>query len=415
MWSEVLMRKAGNTIKMTIWKDLARTGICILALVMLLGVSACSNSQQKSGQDSKTAEGTKTISSGLILGLAKEKGADTTSPMEIQPAEYRTLWVRHSGSAVVSEEKKGYILTPYKDKFWILENRGFNLSAPGLQPGGSGSVFSKYGSYYNFSNIISYLAGEKGAYLYTEESFKKKYLHSGEGYIGENYKTGLERLVFAGNKYACVINDYYETGGGSYQAGKNEIMLFDIDSLGILENRNNSIRLVDLLDGAARDKLNEYPDKYNKVLDTGSNFREEQLADIQNLSLGRAEGKWQVRVPLFKKYEHYGNGCTSYTVSSYFESDIVLPRDIISHDTLCIDWNTIKQKIPQARDAVSSPEKDMLAVLTPSELLIYTDPEKGMEKPALSIAVDSSESIVLNQWATGEYVDIWDKVVSGLH
>jgi len=52
--------------------------------------------------------------------------------------------------------------------------------------------------------------------LNTTETFKKKFLHEQEGYLGEGYKLQVEWLWYVGNNYTCVMDYYYETGGGSY-------------------------------------------------------------------------------------------------------------------------------------------------------------------------------------------------------
>jgi len=44
--------------------------------------------------------------------------------------------------------------------------------------------------------------------------------------------------------------------------------------------------------------------------------------------------------------------------------------------------------------------------------LVFNDPEKGLENPSLSIDVDKNESIILNQWSTGAYVEKWNKTLS---
>lgn len=115
---------------------------------------------------------------------------------------------------------------------------------------------------------------------------------------------------------------------------------------------------------------------------------------------------------MYNKYYHDGNGSSYKHITGFINTDIKLPNSITSSDTLCIDWDIIKQQIPEAKDAVSSPNKDLLAVLTSKGLLIYANPEKGLEKPSLSIPADIDESIILNQWATGDFVEKWSKLLS---
>jgi len=352
--------------------------------------------------------------SGLLLGLSNDKEAGTKlNPMDRNTDGYRTLWIRQSGGGLVSTEKQDHIVDPYKDEFWMLENNTFNFSEKNDKPVENGDIYTCYNFNYNFKNIISHPAGKKSTDLFTIESFKKKYLEE-EGDMGKIFKAGVEWLTYAGNNYACIMDYYYQTGGGSYRSAYNDIKLYNIESLGNINSRSSNVKLIDLLDEKEKDKLKEYAPKYNKTIYKDMISEEKLLADIDILFLKRKNGSWTVQVPLFYKFNHYGNGSSWYYLTEYVECDIKLPGAITSHDTLCLDWNTIRQKIPQAKDAVSSPEKDMLAVLTPEELLIFLDPEKGINKPALKIAVDNNESIILNQWATGSYVAKWDKIISTL-
>lgn len=273
-------------------------------------------------------------------------------------------------------------------------------------------IFSDFSSYYNFSNIVSHPANTSMSNLFTPDTFKKKYLNAKEGSIGEAYKLQTQRIYYAGNNYASIMTNYFDTGGGTYKSSYDDFKMHEIGTLSNLDGLDNSETLFNLLDKSEQLKLKGYSQKYDKNISSDEYTKVDQLIDSKNLQLFRKEGKWQVSIPLFNVYQHNGNGSNGRTVEKYINTDIELPTKITSYDSLCIDWNEIKQKIPQAKDAVSSPNYDMLTVLTPSKLLVFKNPKLGIDKPSLSIDVDENESIILNQWATGEYVDKWTKLIS---
>lgn len=375
-----------------------------------------SNSEAVSTSNKNEMDESFKINSGLLIGLAKNNEIDTmASPLKKLANDYRTLWIHQEHNKIIYTEKKGEIVTPYKDGFYKLSNNKFFMSDPSSnsenQPDEDWDIIRNFKSYYIFSNVVSHPADKPMKNLFTPETFKNKYLDTKEGIVNA-YKSKVEWLWYVGNNYVGVKDFYYDTGGGTYQSGKNEIKLYGLESLVDLDGRENNVALADLLDGYEKAKLQEYPNKYNKVISSEGMLNSEQTVDINNLLLSRKDGKWQVLIPLYRVSHHNGNGSNGRVIEEYINTDIRLPKTITSHDDLCTSWDRIMEKIPQAKDAVSSPNNDVLAVLTPTKLLIYSNPLNGIDKPSLSIDVDSDERIILNQWSTGEYVDKWNMQIN---
>ncbi len=398
--------------KMTKLKCLS---VIFLGLFLVVG---CQN--QQSNSQNGTQQAIKSdINSGLLLGLAKDSDVNQElSAFAKKPGEYKTLWIYQNGSELTCLEKPEGIITPVKDNLWKLENNKFHLSEANdtVDPANIAEedLFSKYNFYYDTSNIVSHLAGEKAQDLYTTESFKKQFKIGVEGEIN-SYQAGMEWLLFVGNKYASILDFQYQTGGGSFNSSFYDLKLCKISSLNNLENRRNShVRLFNLLAKDEQEKLLALASKYDKIITSEEMYTEEQYLGFEKLTLKRQEGKWLVQAPLYISSSHSGNGSQGAYIKEFISTDINAPEILTSHDTLCIDWETIKQKIPQAKDAVSSPNNDLLAVLTAEELLIYAHPSEEMEKPDLSIPVDEDERIILNQWATGEDVKKWSELLGSV-
>ena len=352
---------------------------------------------------------------GLLIGLSQNNQfKDNFSSLKGLPNAYRTLWITKTNDKTTYSEKKDSIIAPYKDSFYKVANSKFLMTDPKVGADNTNNdIYKNFSYYYNFSNIVSQAANKPLTPLFTEETFKKTKLEEGEGNIGQSYKSQTEWLWYVGSNYACVMDNNFITGGGTYRGQWSDFKMYNLNNLTSLDSRKNTVALVDLLDENEKAKLNGYSEKYNKVLTSDNKLiKSEEKIDIKNLLLTRKDGGWKVLLPLYGVYSHEGNGSSGRFVKEYITTDIKLPKTITSYDDLCIDWNTIKQKFPDAKDAVSSPNKDMLAVLTPTKLLVFNNPEKGLENPSLSIDVASNETIILNQWSNGDYVEKWDKAIS---
>ncbi|MBK5242806.1 hypothetical protein [Clostridium sp.] len=390
--------------------------------ILAVGCSSKQPANEKSTNNNKSSETiTSTdkvekdtnskINAGLLIGLSKNNEINDT-PMKKTPNDYRTLWI-YEDNEKITYKKKNEIIAPYKDSFYKIGNNKFIMSDPiSHSENQPEDIFSNFSSYYNFSNIVSHPANTSMSNLFTPDTFKKKYLNAQEGSMGDAYKLQIQKLYYVGNNYASIRSNYYDTGGGTYNSSYDDFKIYEIGNLSNLDRLDNSEPLFNLLDKSEQLKLKGYSRKYDKNISLDGYIKVDQVIDSENLQLFRSEGKWQVSIPLFRIYRHNGNGSNGKTVKEYINTDIKLPTKITSYDSLCIEWDEIKQKIPQAKDAVSSPNDDMLAVLTPSKLLVFTNPKLGIDKPSLSIDVDENESIILNQWATGEYVDKWTKLIS---
>jgi hypothetical protein len=60
-------------------------------------------------------------------------------------------------------------------------------------------------------------------------------------------------------------------------------------------------------------------------------------------------------------------------------------------------------------DAYTSPDNDMAIVLTRDSLLIYTITEGKLSNiPSGKIKLDTGDTVVMAEWATGDYVEKWE-------
>lgn len=169
--------------------------IAALALIVLMG--GCSNSKINNKEsssvksiindkhsevvseiDKNKMDDSFKIKSGLLIGLSKGNEINTNvNPLKRVANDYRTLWIHQDNNKISYTEKKGEIITPYKDSFYKVGNNKFFMSDPSANSNNqSDDIFRNFNSYYNFSDIVSYPAGKPMKSLYTPEIFKKNIL-----------------------------------------------------------------------------------------------------------------------------------------------------------------------------------------------------------------------------------------------
>lgn len=100
----------------------------------------------------------------------------------------------------------------------------------------------------------------------------------------------------------------------------------------------------------------------------------------------------------------------------YFE-DYIIPLDpsAVSNYTAYPSWEVILQKVSGAEDAVSSPDKKVLAVKTKTELIFYRIIDEQTWNEILRIPLKENEQIVMSEWNrnTEELQKILDPFTAG--
>lgn len=328
--------------------------------------------------------------SGLLLGLSKKTDKEFS--------EYRTLWITQNKGVVTLTEQKDAILTPYNNSFLKVINKTYTKVNQS-----EGFIFSKLVANY----VASYPVESKDTEMDTK-TFNSKTDELFQLMDHGLDHTNASRILYIGNSIACFNNslkhmDRQTIGFSSFST-----------NLRLIAN-NKSEKLIELLGNNTKVLIEDYGKNINKRLPRAesSNLNSKSYEEISkdDLFLLRDMGKWVIALPVIYRNIDYG-----MELSRWVKSSIILPEDIPQvlnqYNELCFDWNYIKEKIPNAVDAVSSPNNDMLVVQTDTSLQIFLNPIKAIDKPALIIPCASVESIVQNQWVTGEYdLNLWDGIL----
>lgn len=93
-----------------------------------------------------------------------------------------------------------------------------------------------------------------------------------------------------------------------------------------------------------------------------------------------------------------------------FNINLLPPAELVMYDELHLSWTDIKDRIPDAVDAYTSPNRDLAVILTRNQLLIYTMSYGTLgEVPLKKLQLQEGDSVVMAEWALGDYMENWEK------
>jgi len=308
----------------------------------------------------------KVINSALLLSL-KSYRKDASSKLE-EPV-YRTIYISYKDKLINSETQElNYILLPRQNGFWTINSKRQIMGTNNIWDSVSAQPVDK-------ANVNNW---------------------SDKPTI---YETSSKTINFVGNDY--VSFDLYNEG--IYQNGENskssKLQVVSINSLLF----SNPIKLTEILAGNG---LKVFQESISSLKDSskGKNVYSDG-PDEDNWGVERCNGHWILKSRLTEKAQTDNN-------YSYVDFNIPLPapKELIGYDDLYPSWGGIKDSIPEAIDAFSSPGKDIIVIVTSTKIKVYKISNGVIGKdPLKEIDLRKGEGVIMDQWATGDYVENWEK------
>lgn len=335
--------------------------------------------------------------SGLLLGLKK------TTKMDNEPTQYETLWIFQEDENIIVRRGKDFLSVPYGDSFYKIQNQIYEDEEffPEAEDKSEDAPLYSYDHKFHFIDTVAYPFGSESAKIYGDT-------------IERDWPitTTKDEVLFAGNKYILINEDSFETGGGTFSGSWYNNSLYELKDLGKYYKKNT----VDLKKFISFDEttIENYKKEYNKDLNEDEELKDfityTQEVNEKNPLIVRKDGHWTAQLPIEEIYAHQGNGSIHTNVDDFLDFTDKVSDELLSYDDLVVLFETIKKQIPDARDAVSSPNGSMLAVLVNDriDIYLYPDKEDKLEEPKYSIPISAEQSIVSNQWATNDYAKLWD-------
>jgi hypothetical protein len=164
-----------------------------------------------------------------------------------------------------------------------------------------------------------------------------------------------------------------------------------------------SVKIFDIAGEAGISAMNNGWTEALGLLEKGSTNFPITPQQVENYSLFRKAGHW-----LFRGRFNYKLDGTYK--SSDFNINIIPPSELVFYDDLWVTWKQIKDRVPEAIDAYTSPNKDIAVIVTKDKVLIY-EINMGIlgETPMKKVALKNGESVIMAEWARGSYMDDWEK------
>lgn len=212
----------------------------------------------------------------------------------------------------------------------------------------------------------------------------------GEDAAERDQEPAARVINYIGNNYVAIEKQNSE---GS------RLQLLPVDKLSM----TTEIKIHDLM---GHKGLNAYLSARERAVselkkDGFSALEEGELGE--NIGLVRKYGHWflvgRINYKKGMDYEH-----------TDFDLKIIPPSNLIYYDSLVLSWHNIKDRVPDALDAFASPNRDIALVKTKNKIIVYqVVSEQLAETPLAEIDLQEGTGVVMAEWATGSYVDSWEK------
>lgn len=198
---------------------------------------------------------------------------------------------------------------------------------------------------------------------------------------------------FAGKNRTVLFigNDYVSTEVTLKDDSTKTLQLLPVDKM----NNVQGIKISDIFGAAGINAMRDEFSRANPEIDVNN-------IDTSDFGLYRKSGHWVVK----GRINYLKNGPGSFADQ---DLNLVPSARIVFYDTLQIPWNEIKDKVPDAEDAVTSPNKDIAVIFTQNKILIYPIVNGRLSGAALSkTSLQEGYSVVMSEWATGSYMKEWE-------
>jgi len=327
--------------------------------------------------------------SGLLIGLrygsnynVVAETVDENALEDIQEqVSYRTFLLRAENGQIELVAERTNLLLPRDDGFWRIDVQhsnynNFNEDFIWINPAPDSDSLPD-----------PFLAEQEGINAFDLSMLVVKQGINTE--VGEYCKGHISRdILFVGTNYLSIGYLRNETCNS-----------FDIEG-----GTESALKILSLqgLEPTSIDAL--LTPSSNKVfVDTVAKHKTDELGDV-SAGIMRHQGQWIVKghLPVEAGYKN-------------FIVPVTLPN-VINTDILYPDWETIKERIPNAVDVLTAPNKEFLIVFTDSgDLLAFNlKKDKISEQPVLHILFKKPASLVMARWAEGQYVSNWMQEIENL-
>ncbi|MGL4763358.1 MAG: hypothetical protein ACRC6T_14235 [Sarcina sp.] len=331
-----------------------------LFVVKKINSSLNANEVKDTMAGSTTAVAKDKKNSGILLGL--KKPATVNEDGVVSSASYETLWLRMiNGKLQEPVKMKGLVIPRINGTF----------------------------SYANTSDSIS-----NGKSVQTLEIINHN--KNGTPVVEKNV------LPSAKNREVTFIGKDYI---GFEFAGSNN--LGDEYKISTLDNLN-STKGLDMKSLFGTKGENQYLSSREQFIDSKPSFILDKY-DLKDTNSGditmfRKNARWVVEGRI--------DSNTVGVNDLSFGVDISPVGTLVNYDSLPVSWNKLKEIDPNITDAFSSPSESFVVALNKKSIDVYELKDGKIEaQPSQTIDLGKDEVAIMGEWATGDFVPLWNKAV----
>ncbi|WP_138204087.1 hypothetical protein [Haloimpatiens lingqiaonensis] len=309
--------------------------------------------------EEKNSNESSQLNSGVFIGIRSNSANISDSP-----SSYRTIWISSKNKKTLDILKSDGIFFPRKTGFWYVNvNR---TSKSGI----------------------------------TQDNIEAHAIDSSDNKNTKitvpSHKPSAQNLF---RNILFICNDYIGTEYSMGSISNNNLNKFQVLPVDNLENKKG-IKISDLVGNVGSNILKDSLNSFLSVRSDKKDTFQDQAIDEENFTLTRRNGHWVMT----------GRLNSSKNEMDYIDFDLNMfpPKKLLTFDDLSLSWSEVKNNIPHALDVFTSPNGDIAIVVSKDALYVYTIENKTLSsKPIEKIPIDSTESIIMAEWATGDYVSKW--------
>lgn len=333
------------------------------------------------------------IHTGVLIGLRSENKSNSDDPEN--EYNYRTLWISSKNNEINPILEIENIFFPRRSGFWKIETKKATQDGRSEQ-------------YILANNVL--MEDNKAEIQLKARMMRNEEISTNDGDVtseldfsrwGEKIGEIKRKINYVGNDYISVETigkGEYIVGSENWESSKLQILPID----GLPNGRG--VKISDILDETGVISIKsawERAINYLEIDNRNILYREELL---ENFGMERKLGHWFLkgRINYTKKKEF---NAADYSIN------LIPPPKVVFYDTLFVPWTNIKDRVPRALDAYTSPNKDIAIILTKRELLIYDIYGNDLGRyPKERLKLKEGETIIMAEWATGQYVEGWEGI-----
>lgn len=362
------------------------------------------------------SNGIKETSSCILLGIRSQK---TKSDGTVEYT-YSTLWIGYNENNLEPVLKTENILLPRKSGFWNVEvkkvTQGQNMedfivanSIVNNSTATSTETSKSSPSSKKETNDKAAVTDKKDTSDKKDASIKKDTSNSGgttNDVLTLNNNTWKDKIgqiqkviTYIGNDYVSLeVNSSgkYVSTGADWKDNILEIQPID---------NTNLTHGINIEEMSAENGFSILMNDRNNAINQSSiqGTIVDHDADA-NYGLKRRLGYWC----FYGRVNYIEDSISKYID---YKINIAPPKKVVFYDSLSVPWKVIQDKLPDAKDAFTSPNDDIAIILSPQNYLYIYKIENGTLSisPLKKIKLQDQDSICMSEWATGSFVNAWEK------